>query len=182
MGGLAHYLESAGLATTQISLIRLHTEQIRPPRALWVPFILGRPFGRPLDAEFQLRVLRAALGLLERPVTDVPVLEDFGEEAGGDVALDGLACPVNYAPPSHDGSLRARLHEEVNALRTWFDLGAERTGRSAFGVSGLSIDDPGLEEGPPPPVALPAAPSWAWLSAAVALCWASGRRLARFRP
>ena len=34
MGGLAHTLEDEGIATTQISLIRLHTEKIKPPRAL----------------------------------------------------------------------------------------------------------------------------------------------------
>ena len=61
MGGLAHFLEDEGLATTQISLIRPQTENTKPPRALWVPFELGRPMGAPNDAAFQLRVLRAAL-------------------------------------------------------------------------------------------------------------------------
>ncbi|PPR23423.1 MAG: hypothetical protein CFH39_00667 [Alphaproteobacteria bacterium MarineAlpha10_Bin2] len=65
MGGLAHYLEEEGLATTQISLIRLHSEKTRPPRALWVPFELGRPFGPPNDVPFQRRVLMATLELLQ---------------------------------------------------------------------------------------------------------------------
>ena len=59
MGGLGHYLEREGLATAQISLIRVHTEKIRPPRALWVPFELGRPLGTPDEPDFQTRVLRA---------------------------------------------------------------------------------------------------------------------------
>ena len=50
VGALGHYLERGGVPTTQISLIREHTERIRPPRALWVPFELGRPFGVPHDA------------------------------------------------------------------------------------------------------------------------------------
>ena len=75
MGGLAHYLEEEGIATTQISLIREHTERVRPPRALWVPFELGRPLGLPDDSELQTRVLMAALRLLE--AGDGPVLEDF---------------------------------------------------------------------------------------------------------
>ena len=79
MGGLGHYLEAEGIATTSISLIRLHTEKSRPPRALWVPFELGRPLGNPGDAETRLRVLRHALGLLERPGPG-PVLEDWPEE------------------------------------------------------------------------------------------------------
>ena len=61
MSALGHYLESEGLATASISLIRLHTEKIRPPRALWVPFELGRPLGVPDDPAFQTRVLRALL-------------------------------------------------------------------------------------------------------------------------
>ncbi len=66
MGGLAIIFEEEGLATTQISLIRIHTERTRPPRALWVPFELGRPLGVPNDKPFQTRVLTAALGLLDR--------------------------------------------------------------------------------------------------------------------
>ena len=61
VGGLAHYFEDEGLSTTQISLIRVHTERIQPPRALWVPFDLGRPIGAPDNPDFQTRVVRAAL-------------------------------------------------------------------------------------------------------------------------
>ena len=74
MGALGHYLEAEGLATTQISLIREHTASIRPPRALWVPFMLGRPLGDPGEAEGQRSVLNAVLSLLER--AEGPVLED----------------------------------------------------------------------------------------------------------
>ena len=34
------------------------------PRALWVPFALGRPLGSADDPEFQKDVMRAALGML----------------------------------------------------------------------------------------------------------------------
>ena len=51
-------MEAEGLPTTQISLVRMHTEVIQPPRALWVPFELGRPFGTPGEAAFQRRVIR----------------------------------------------------------------------------------------------------------------------------
>ena len=54
MGGLAIYFEEEGLATTQISLIRIHTERTRPPRALWVPYELGRPIGVPKTGIFGL--------------------------------------------------------------------------------------------------------------------------------
>ena len=61
MSALAHYFEEEGLATTAIALVRHHAERIRPPRALWVPFELGRPLGAPDEPDFQKRVLRAAL-------------------------------------------------------------------------------------------------------------------------
>ena len=64
MSALGHFLETAGIATTGISLVREHSARMAPPRALWVPFELGRPFGAPGDAAFQHRVLGAALALL----------------------------------------------------------------------------------------------------------------------
>ena len=54
------------MPTTSISLIRENTVLIRPPRALWVPFPLGRPFGAPHAPDFQHRVLRRARTLLAR--------------------------------------------------------------------------------------------------------------------
>ena len=114
---------------------------MKPPRALWVSFILGRPLGQPNDAAFQRRVLQGALDLLERPVAEVPILVDHPEDADGGVELDGLACPVNYAPIEHDGSLANRLADEIASLATWYDLGLERTGRTVFGGSGMTITE-----------------------------------------
>jgi len=139
VGVLAHLFENAGLPTTQISLIRSHTEHIRPPRALWVPFILGRPLGQPGDANFQLRVLRSTLGLLDEPVG--PVLVDHDEDADGSTELDGASCPINWARVAHDGGLRARLHDELDALGTWYALAVERRERTAFGTAGLTIEE-----------------------------------------
>ena len=45
MSGLAKYFEEEGLATTLIALVRGQAEAVAPPRALWVSFPLGRPFG-----------------------------------------------------------------------------------------------------------------------------------------
>ncbi len=136
---LSHLFESAGLPTTQISLIRPHTEHIRPPRALWVPFILGRPLGQPGDAAFQTRVLRATLDLFAE--TEGPVLVDHAEEASGSLEMDGMSCPISWTQPTHDGSLRERLTDEIDTLRSWYDLAVERSNRTAFGTAGRSIDD-----------------------------------------
>jgi hypothetical protein len=135
---LSHYLEREGLATTQISLIREHTQTIRPPRALWVPFELGRPFGSPGNADFQKQVLIAALRLLEAP--EGPLLVDFSEEApedaeGGDNGPEGWSCLIGMAPEVWKGTdierLLAAFNCEVAELRPWYDLDLEERKRTA---------------------------------------------------
>ena len=145
MGALGHYLEESGLPTTQISLVRPHTEVMKPPRALWVPFELGRPLGAPGDSAFQRRVLLAALSLLERE--SGPVLEDFPEDAPAvDHPADstGWVCPVALgAPPAGDaapGSIAAALAKEMHLLHPWYDLGREaRGGRTTVGLSQMAL-------------------------------------------
>lgn len=61
--------------TVGISLLREVTEVIRPPRALFVPYLMGYPLGAPNDPNLQHRIISAALSLLQRQ--DVPVLEEF---------------------------------------------------------------------------------------------------------
>lgn len=58
-----------------IGLVKLHLEKIKPPRALWVPFELGRPLGAPSNPELQHEVLEQALQLIE--TADKPVIKDF---------------------------------------------------------------------------------------------------------
>ncbi len=143
MGGLGQVLEEEGLATAQISLVREHTAVMRPPRALWVPFMLGRPLGLPDDPVFQKRVLRALLALLKAPTG--PVLVDYPEDApstgADDSAGEGWVCPVSF--PSNDGgppSLAEGLRRELQTLRTWYDIGRERRGRTTVGASGLALE------------------------------------------
>jgi len=139
VGALAYYLENEGIPTTQISLIREHTEIIRPPRALWVPFELGRPLGIPGNPALQRRVLLAALKLLNRPKG--PLLVDFPEQApenaaGDDKSLEGWSCPVNFAPEISQKTdmerLRSAFKREVAELRPWYDLSIERHDRTAM--------------------------------------------------
>lgn len=146
MGGLAHYIEDEGIPTTQISLIRTHTEKIKPPRALAVPFELGRPMGAPNEPEFQRRVLLAVLKLLER--SSGPVLEDFPDDPPAVAAeedTEGWACPVNFAPPIDDISdadlVYQALMQEVNLLRPWYDEAVRTFKRSAFGISGATPEE-----------------------------------------
>ena len=140
MGALGHYLESEGLATASISLIRLHSEKIRPPRALWVPFELGRPLGVPDDVAFQARVLRTLINLLDAP--SGPVLEDYPEDVphAGASDMTGMACPIRFERAAQkDETLAGAVRREIGQLQPWFDLGRERRGRTTFGAAGLEI-------------------------------------------
>lgn len=141
MGAVGHYLEQEGLPTTQVSLVREHTEIIRPPRALWVPFALGRPLGAPHEPQFQRKVLLAALRLLEED--GAPLLRDFDEDAPGgsdDANAQAEACPVHFSRPQVAGSgghaLAQALAEEIAQLAPWHDLASRRRGGSTVGVSG----------------------------------------------
>ena len=141
MGALGHYIEREGVATAQVSLIREQTAAIRPPRALWVPFMLGRPFGAPNRPDFQKRVVRALLALFER--SGGPVLEDFPEDAPADLAGDAgaFACPVSFAQVPADDDLASALQREVAQLAPWYDLALKRRGRTSFGISGMTAGD-----------------------------------------
>lgn len=128
------------MATAGLSLIRPHSETIRPPRALWVPFELGRPLGVPNDPEFQKRVLRALIGLLAKP--SGPVLDDYPEEAptAAPSDMEGMVCPVSFdrRNPGAD-SLADGVRHEVIGLEPWYQLARERRGRTTYGSTGLDL-------------------------------------------
>jgi len=132
VGALGHFLERDGIPTTGISLVREHTEKIRPPRALWVTFELGRPMGVPDDPPFQRRVVKAALDLLA--VTDGPVVADHSEHVAEDADFTGWACPINLAPSKVDS-----LAAEIDRLATWYDRAVSGQDRTTVGVSGLDM-------------------------------------------
>ena len=137
MSALSHFLESEGLSTTGISLVREHTEAMAPPRALWVPFPLGRPLGAPGDPAFQHRVIAAALALLDRP--EGPVLKDFPEPAPDDGAGEPWSCPVRFAQPADGRDIASAARAELAGLATWHELAIRRRGRTAADTSGLAV-------------------------------------------
>ncbi|MXW03379.1 MAG: hypothetical protein F4X59_14835 [Holophagales bacterium] len=139
MGAASHFLEDEGIATTGISLVRNNTERMELPRFLWVPFELGRPFGAPHEPDFQRRVLRAALGLLERCDGTV-ILEDFPDDApAGDDDGPAWSCPVSFAgAAADDGGLVGEVLAELRRLAPWQEMYAAQRGRSAPPASGLS--------------------------------------------
>jgi hypothetical protein len=145
VSAIGHFLEDEGIATASISLIRLHTETMRPPRALWVPFEMGRPMGAPHESALQTRVLQSVLGLLER--TDGPViLDDFEEDAprANEQETDGMFCPLPIQKKKSDqsDSVENRVREEMRTLSPWYELAVKRNhGRTTVGASAMTIEE-----------------------------------------
>ena len=142
MGAASHYLESAGIPTTGISLVREHTVQMQLPRFLWVPFALGRPFGAPNEPKFQKRVLQTALELLER--SDGPVvLEDFPDDAPRTSTASEndvpWSCPITFVPPQEEQpELVSATLDEMTRLEPWYEIHIQASGQNTPPVSGLA--------------------------------------------
>ena len=142
MSALGHYLEEAGIATDAIALIRPQAENTKPPRALWVPFELGRPLGPAGDPAFQKRVLLAALTMMVEGggrlrIVDFP---DDDPRARPDRAWQPPFMPAAVAIGSAD-SLASRLEAEVLLLRGAHERWMAQYGRSTIGLSGLAISE-----------------------------------------
>lgn len=88
-------------------------------------------------------MLRAALSLFE--ADRGPILADFPRDAptshGEDTTWScALPLPARAATEDPADSLRERLRDEIRSLRPWYDEAIRNTGRTAFGVSGLTAD------------------------------------------
>ena len=125
MSTLAHVFEAAGIATVTLAATRSVAERMGPPRALYVPFPLGRPLGKPGDAEFQHDVLTRAFALLDAPPG--PVLEDYP------VTIEAEEVPLTCSlPPRFDASLPAAV-DEANGLRKAYDRAVANRGFTSVG-------------------------------------------------
>ena len=142
MSALGHYLEEEGIATVTVVLIRPQAENTKPPRALWVPFELGRPFGPPNDPAFQRRVVLAALGMLVEDGGPVRIIDfpDDDPRARPDPAWQPPFIPATVANGSAE-SLASRLGAEILLLQGAHRRWTEQHGRSTVGLSGLAIGD-----------------------------------------
>jgi len=117
---LAHVFEAQGLATIALGSIRNQIANTAPPRGLWCDFPLGRPLGRPGDAEFQHKVLSHAFSLLD---ADGPVFEEFAESIHDD-GTSVLSCSL---PPRHDPDAHPAV-DEARGLRPAYDRAVEKFG------------------------------------------------------
>ncbi|GAA6210180.1 hypothetical protein NBRC116601_34730 [Cognatishimia sp. WU-CL00825] len=138
---LAHFLEEEGIATTVVGLLRELIERAAPPRAIWVPFEMGRPLGNPFDRDTQMSVMKAALGLLDRQ--DGPgIIEDFD----GDISKKtsdwkpAVVTSRTDAPASDIDAFRVALAAELETVAPHRAAALQRLGRSSFGNSALLIE------------------------------------------
>lgn len=127
-------------------MIREHSEAIQPPRTLWVTFELGRPLGVPNDADFQRRVVKTALDMLD--INETPLIIDYSEDApasatGADADDgEGWVCPISLPAQVKDPTQETvgdALVREVSELAPWYDLSVQKTGRTTVGSSGLEM-------------------------------------------
>ena len=140
VSGIAHYLEDEGLSTVVVALVREHAEKMHPPRALDVPFILGRPFGEPDNPALQKLVLRQAFALLE--AQSGPVLGDADVPKVDNTQAQAWVCPVSFAKKREESDdLGTRVEREIAELRSWYELGVERRGRTTVGLSPVPVDE-----------------------------------------
>ena len=140
---LAYYFESAGFSTILVGFVREHIEAIKPPRALWLDFPMGRPFGKPNDAAFQNRIIRAALKLLDS--TSGPVLEDFPVTIPIQNGRMNYSLPPEFVMSSEDigdvDGLITEIHAEIKELRPAYVAAVSARGRTTVGASTLEIED-----------------------------------------
>ncbi len=90
MGLVCRVVEAAGISTVCVSTGRDLTEQVRPPRSVFVNFPMGNAFGMPFDRAMQGAVLRAALEVAQTSsepgvLVDLPYVwpEPFEFSPGG---------------------------------------------------------------------------------------------------
>ena len=127
---LARVLEEAGLSTTAVVIIREHAEKVKPPRALFVPFAMGFPLGKPNDPDLQHRVIASALELLRCETG--PVLADFPDQEAPEI------LPQASTARSPRAETNGSAADEVTTLRAFYEQWVEENeGTTAVGLSGI---------------------------------------------
>lgn len=88
MGLVVRIVEQAGIPTVVVSTARDITQQVKPPRAVFVNHPMGNTFGHAGDRAVQSRILRAALDVVANAT-----------EAGTLIDLPQVwDAPIEYRP------------------------------------------------------------------------------------
>ena len=65
VGLIQRAVEEVGIATVSIALVAHIAKQVKPPRALLVPYPFGHPLGEPNNPALQHEIIAEALAMLE---------------------------------------------------------------------------------------------------------------------
>jgi len=121
-------MEATGLPTCTLVFLKEHAQRTKPPRALFVPFAYGYALGKPENAAFQHKVLRAALDLFG---ASAPVLAEFTESADAPAQLVQASAVVQL-------NVDRDPADELTAMRAYYEQRvAEHNGRTSVGNSGI---------------------------------------------
>ena len=86
-------IERRGIPTVSLTVALDVTEHIKPPRAVFLPFMMGHHFGVPFHKELQRRIIIEALDFLTTA------------ERSGDVKM----LPIKWAQARQEGKLIEQL-------------------------------------------------------------------------
>jgi hypothetical protein len=140
---LAYYFESAGFSTVLVGFVREHIEVIKPPRAMWLNFPMGRPLGKPNNPVFQTKLIRAVFKLLDTPTG--PVLENFPDTIPVNTGRMGYALPPEHILTTDDigdvDALVVEVQTEIEGLLSSYESALAARGRTTVGASELAIKD-----------------------------------------
>ncbi len=76
VGLVQGFIETEGIPTVSIALLKEVAISVASPRTLWVPYPLGYPFGEPSRPQLQGRIILSALALLSQRSPE-PILVDL---------------------------------------------------------------------------------------------------------
>ena len=140
---LAHFFESSGFSTVLVGFVKEHLQAIKPPRALWLDFPMGRPLGKPNDPEYQKKIIRSAFDLFNE--SSGPVLRDFPDVIPVKDGRMGYALPVDLVINKKDIGNIDLLVEEVKAeiknLGPEYKKALSFRGRTTVGASEMMVSD-----------------------------------------
>jgi hypothetical protein len=111
-------------------LVREHTEKVKPPRAVYVPFPFGFPLGPPGNSTTQQAILDLAFSSLDAP--SGPVLLDYRDDAAAVEA--GAPLQASDVDPD-DRAREADFATEVTLMRRYWEQRLAATGRTGVGLS-----------------------------------------------
>ncbi len=140
---LAQYFESEGFSTVLVGFVREHMEALKPPRALWLDFPMGRPMGKPNNPDFQKKIIRSAFSLLE--CKSGPQLEDFNETISVKDGRMGYALPVELVLTKDElgdvDVLLAEVDAEIAGLAPAYESACKARGRTTVGASEIPLEN-----------------------------------------